>query len=103
MQNQLPQTGIPAAPDSDTFDPASGSRLERIVFNHRGAAIVACLVLTILLAFQLRGLALSASFERMLPQAHPYIRNYLANRADLRGLGDSVRIVVENLDGDIYD
>ena len=48
-------------------------------------------------------LTLSASFEKMIPRSHPYIQNYLENRADLRGLGNALRIVVENPNGDIYD
>ena len=39
----------------------------------------------------------------MIPSGHPYIQNYLEHRNDLRGLGNSLRIVVENTDGDIYD
>src|SRR5438093_5893688 len=103
MKTNLTDTDGPPVADPTRFDPASGSRLERLIFNHRAAVLVVCLLLTAVLALQLRGLVLSASFERMLPQGHPYIQNYLANRADLRGLGDSVTIVVENLDGDIYD
>jgi predicted RND superfamily exporter protein len=94
---------MPVIADLSGFDPTSGNRLERLIFNHRAWVIAACLLLTLFFAFQLRGLQLSASFEKMLPQSHPYIQNYLANRDDLRGLGDSVRIVVENLDGDVYD
>ena len=48
-------------------------------------------------------LTLNASFERMIPQSHPYIVNYLENRNDLRGLGNSLRIVVESTRGDIHD
>ena len=48
-------------------------------------------------------LTLSASFEKMIPRSHPYIQNYLDNRAELRGLGNALRIVVENPKGDIYD
>ncbi len=39
----------------------------------------------------------------MIPHGDPYIRNYLDNRAALRGLGNSVRVVVENPNGDIFD
>jgi predicted RND superfamily exporter protein len=39
----------------------------------------------------------------MLPQSHPYIQNYLQNKQDLRGLGNAVRVVVENPKGDIFD
>jgi predicted RND superfamily exporter protein len=88
----------------DSFDPQSGSRLERLVFNHRRAVIVLCAVITVLLGFlAATRLTLNASFERMLPVSHPYIKNYLENRNELRGLGNSLRIVVENPSGDIYD
>ncbi|WP_348273473.1 MMPL family transporter [Piscinibacter sp. XHJ-5] len=65
--------------------------------------LVVCVLLTALFAGQLRSLLVSASFEKALPQSHPYIRNYLDNRSQLRGLGDSVHIVVENPQGDIFD
>ncbi len=39
----------------------------------------------------------------MIPRSHPYIQNYLENRVELRGLGNALRIVVENPQGDIYD
>ncbi|MFT3666928.1 efflux RND transporter permease subunit [Piscinibacter sp.] len=94
---------MPVIAELSDFDASSGNRLERLIFNHRGAVMLVCLLLTLLFVFQLRGLVLSASFENMLPQSHPYIQNYLANRAELRGLGDSVRIVVENPDGDLFE
>jgi hypothetical protein len=86
------------------FDAASGSALERLVFNHRRAVMVACAIVTVLLgALAATALSLSASFEKMIPRSHPYIQNYLAHRDDLRGLGNSLRIVVEAVDGDVYD
>ena len=39
---------------------------------------------------------LNASFEKMIPQSQPYIKNYLTYQKDLRGLGNAVRVVVEN-------
>jgi predicted RND superfamily exporter protein len=39
----------------------------------------------------------------MIPQSQPYIQNFLENRQSLRGLGNSVRVVVENTQGDIFD
>lgn len=94
-----------SAPTSlDRFDPRSGSRLERLIFNHRFAVMVACGLITLLLGFvAATKLTLNASFEKMIPQSHPYIQNYLAHRSDLRGLGNSLRIVVENTQGDVYD
>ncbi|MBK6854409.1 MAG: MMPL family transporter [Burkholderiales bacterium] len=86
------------------FDTRSGSLLERLVFNHRRLVLLACLLLTLLLgALAATRLGLSASFEKMIPRSHPYIQNYLAERAELRGLGNSLRIVVENTRGDITD
>lgn len=94
-----------SAPSSlEQFDTRSGSPLERLIFNHRFAVMVACGLITLLLGFMaVTRLTLNASFEKMLPQGHPYIQNYLDNRTELRGLGNSLRIVVENTQGDIYD
>ncbi len=99
-------TGAGASADASLrgFDPASGSLLERAVFNHRGAVVIVCALVTVLLAaLAMSRLTLSASFEKMIPRSHPYIRNYLEHRQELRGLGDALRIVVANPDGDIFD
>ncbi|HWH42885.1 MAG TPA: MMPL family transporter [Usitatibacter sp.] len=95
--------GAMAAPENERFDPASGTRLERLIFGHRPYVLAACALLTALLAWQLPRLVLTASLEKTLPQTHPYIRNWLDNKGKLRGLGESVRIVVENPKGDIFD
>jgi predicted RND superfamily exporter protein len=91
-----------SVPDTP-FDPRSGNLLERLVFNHRLVLLVLCALLTAVFAFQLRGLTVGASFDKMLPHGHPYIKNYLENRDQLRGLGDSVRVVVEATEGDIFN
>ncbi|HVO06870.1 MAG TPA: MMPL family transporter [Burkholderiaceae bacterium] len=99
-------TAQPPADDASLqgFDPASGSLLERAVFNHRRAVIIVCAIVTVLLAaLAATRLGLSASFEKMIPRGHPYIQNYLENRGELRGLGNALRIVVENTRGDIFD
>jgi uncharacterized protein len=98
------QQNLPGSGSLDSFDPNTGSRLERLVFNHRRAVIVLCAVLTLLLgAVAAAKLTLNANFERMLPLSSPYIQNYLHESGELRGLGNSLRIVVENPTGDIYD
>jgi hypothetical protein len=89
--------------DPNAFDERSGTFLERLVFNNRIWMMVLCLVFTVFCAMQLRHLEVSANFEKMLPHGHPYITNYLENREQLRGLGDSIRVVVENPNGDIFD
>jgi predicted RND superfamily exporter protein len=86
------------------FDPNTGTKLERLIFNNRLAVIVICALVTLVLLFgAATRLTLNASFEKMIPQSQPYIKNYLDNRAELRGLGNVLRIVVENTDGDIFD
>ncbi|MCC6194027.1 MAG: RND family transporter [Burkholderiales bacterium] len=86
------------------FDRNSGSLLERLVFNHRGPVLVLCALVTVVLAFfAATRLTLNASFEKMLPQSQPYIQNYFTYQKDLRGLGNALRIVVENTGGDIFD
>ena len=93
-----------AAASLKKFDPQSGSRLERLVFNNRKAVLVICAIVTVLLAFlAATRLTLSASFEKMIPRSHPYIQNYLENRQELRGMGNALRIVVESQGADIYD
>ncbi len=86
------------------FNPNSGTALERAIFNNRLAVVIVCVLVTLVLLFgAATRLTLNASFEKMIPQGQPYIKNYLDNRAELRGLGNVLRIVVENTDGDIFD
>nr|WP_220459851.1 MMPL family transporter [Rugamonas fusca] len=100
--NQL--DSMPVVRTLEQFDQRSGNRLERLVFNHRVAFIVLCALVTLALAWcGATRLKLNASFEKMMPQSQPYIQNYLANKGALRGLGNAVRVVVENPNGDIFD
>ena len=86
------------------FDQKSGNLLERLVFNNRLAMVIVCGLITVGLAYvAATKLVLNASFEKMLPQSQPYIQNYLKYKNDLRGLGNAIRVVVENVDGDIFD
>lgn len=77
--------------------------LERLFFEHRRTFILLFVVLTGVLGYQLSHLKLDASFEKMLPTSHPYIQNYLDNRAAMDGSGNAVRIAVETTEGDIFD
>jgi predicted RND superfamily exporter protein len=95
---------MPVVRDLAQFDPNSGSRLERLIFNNRLAVVAVCAVVTVVLAIvAATRLTLNASFERMIPQSQPYIKNYLEHQKELRGLGNALRVVVENTQGDIYD
>ena len=101
--NKSHLSAMPVVSEIANFNQASGNWLERTVFNHRSWMVIACVLLTTLFAFQLPKLGVSASFEKSLPTSHPYIKNYQQNRSELRGLGDSVRVVVENTQGDIFE
>ena len=94
---------MPVVRDIRDFDSKSGNWLERLIFNNRLVMMVICIIVTLFLAWQTGKLCFNASFEKMLPQSHPYIKNYLANKNDLAGLGNSIRVVVENTSGDIFD
>ena len=56
-----------------------------------------------MLGFFASRIEVNASFERMIPVNNPYIQNYLDHKTELPGLGNSIRVVVENKNGDIYD
>ncbi|MFM0385663.1 efflux RND transporter permease subunit [Paraburkholderia dipogonis] len=94
---------MPVVRDPKDFEQKSGSLFERLVFNHRPIVIIICAILTVFLGFHASKLTINASFEKTIPSSHPYIQNYLSNEKDLRGLGNTVRIVVENTTGDIFD
>lgn len=94
---------MPVVPHLEDFDPRSGNLLERLIFNNRLVLVIACVLMTLFLGYQAFRLEINASFEKMMPQSHPFIQNYRANADALKGLGNSVRIVVENKQGDIYD
>jgi predicted RND superfamily exporter protein len=86
-----------------TFDARSGSLIERALFNHRLLVLLACALVTVLLGWQATRLQLNASYEKTIPTGHPYIANWLSRQADLKGLGNAVRIAVARPQGDIYD
>ncbi|HEY4761024.1 MAG TPA: MMPL family transporter [Thermoguttaceae bacterium] len=94
---------MPVIRDLSQFDQRSGNFLERLVFNNRLLFVIICAVVTAVLGFEATKVRINASFEKMIPQSHPYIRNYLDNKNQLRGLGNSLRIVVENTNGNLFD
>ncbi|TSC38873.1 RND family transporter [Pseudomonas sp. ST1] len=76
--------------------------LERLIFNHRPAVIILCLLASIFLFWQATQVRPSTSFEKMIPLSHPFIQNMMKHRNDLANLGNTVRISVEAVDGDIF-
>lgn len=85
------------------FDRRSGGPVERLIFNHRAFIVVICILLTALFGLRAMRLEVNANFLNMIPQSHPFVRNYLDNEGSLRSLGNSLRISVENTNGTIYD
>ncbi|RJF92352.1 efflux RND transporter permease subunit [Noviherbaspirillum saxi] len=87
----------------EDFDVRSGTLLERLIFNHRRMLIGVLMLLTLVFSFGVFKLHITASFENMMPRSSEFIRNYMDNAGALRGLGNSVRVVVENTSGDVYN
>jgi len=103
MAGHSEQPRMPVIRDPKDFDRRSGNLLERVIFNNRVLVLLACLVATILLGAAATRIKVNANFERMIPHNSPYVQNYLAYKNQLPGLGNTVRVVVENKTGDIYD
>lgn len=89
--------------DMRHFNAQSGNWLERLIFNNRFIFIVFCILVTLPLVYQAFQVKLTPSFEKMIPHNNPYIQNYFKLKGELAGLGNVVRIVVENKEGTIYD
>lgn len=76
--------------------------IERLVFGRRPLLLFVFLVLSLFFGYQASQLRPVASFERMIPVYHEYIKNALKHNDELRGLSNSIKIVVETTEGDIF-
>jgi predicted RND superfamily exporter protein len=91
--------------ESYTLDADDGKlrpALGRAIFAVRLPLIFVFIAATAFFLWQASQLKPDASFEKMIPVSHPYIVNFLDSRDDLKGLGNSVRIIVESKRGDIF-
>jgi len=95
---------------SKTLGTSSSTLVSRIetafeqgLFAHRILWLVLFAIASVLLAWQALQLRPEASQRKLLPVHHPFIENYLKFENELRPLGNSVRIAIENTRGDIYD
>ena len=86
----------------EDFDRASGNRVERLIFNHRPWVILLCLLATLALGWQAARIGINASYEKTIPTKHPFVVNFLAERSELSGLGNALRIAVTVEQGDIF-
>ena len=89
--------------DPTGLNGATAPLAERLLFENRLVVIAVFVLLTIFFGYHASQLKPDASFEKMIPTSHPYIQNYLDNRADLASLGNSIRIIVQTREGDIFD
>jgi len=100
-------TGLDAMPvvrSLRDFDPGSGSRLERLIFTHRRTVVAVSAAVTCLLgAVAATRHVVNADFAKTMPTSHPYVRTWLEYAHELRGLGNVMQVVVENVRGDVYD
>ncbi|EIK93490.1 hypothetical protein PMM47T1_26897, partial [Pseudomonas sp. M47T1] len=85
------------------FPVPQGTLLERLIFNHRPAVIILCLLVSIFLFWQATLIRPSTRFEKMIPLKHPFIERMIEHRNDLANLGNTVRISVEAVNGDIFN
>lgn len=77
--------------------------LERLIFNNRPAVVLICVLISAFLFWNAAQVRPETSFEKMIPLKHPYIERMLEHRDDLANLGNSVRISVESVNGDIFN
>ncbi len=103
-ENTMPErdaetTPRDAAPENDE---GFAGKLGSFLISARVGLLLLFVVMTAFFGYQASKLRPDASFEKMIPISHSYIVNFLANRSDLSGLGNSVRITVETTEGDIF-
>ncbi len=79
------------------------SFLERFLFKNRLTILILFLIATLFLGYQSTHLKMQASFEKMVPNYHPFLVNALKHKENLKGLSNTIWIAVEHTDGDIYD
>jgi predicted RND superfamily exporter protein len=78
-------------------------KIENFLFHKRIAILSVISVLFVFLTIQAVQVKPEASFTKMIPGQHEFINNFLTYRKELAGLGNVVRVVVENTDGDIFE
>lgn len=81
----------------------SAQIIENILFKKRLLVLSIISVLFVFLSIQAVQVKPEASFTKMIPAQHEFINNFLTYRKELAGLGNVVRVVVENTEGDIFE
>jgi predicted RND superfamily exporter protein len=76
---------------------------EKLIFSNRLFILSSLLILCAVLTYQGTQVRPEASFVKMLPTNHEFIKNFLGYQKELSNLGNVVRVVVESKNGDIFD
>ncbi len=87
-----------------TYHPGEEERwLERIIFDNRPLLLLLFLLGTLFFGYQTTGLRPDASFEKMIPMEHPFIKSFMRHASDLGAAGTTIQVAVEHTSGDIFD
>ena len=104
MNNTSTPNNFKPISDLTSFNRQSGNWLERILFNYRAVLLLVCAILTVVFGISARDVRLNASFIKTIPGNQPYIKNYLKNERELKGLSNAIRVAVEApAAGSIFD
>lgn len=76
---------------------------EKIIFSYRPLLLVIFALATVFFAYQIAGLRPDASFEKMIPMEHPFIKSFMKHKSDLGAAGTTIQVAVEHVSGDIFD
>ena len=98
--DNTPQTDVDLAVHSGVGTVANF--FETRLFSNRITVLIFFFIVSIFLGWHASKIESEASFQKMIPAGHPYISNYLKYESDLRKMGNVLRIVIENKNGDIY-
>ena len=76
--------------------------IEKVLFKNRLLVLFVFAVVTIALGFQAMKLKPDASFEKMIPQSHPFISNMISHADKLDNSANSIQVAVSIKEGDIF-
>jgi predicted RND superfamily exporter protein len=77
---------------------------ERLIFlTNRPGVIILFALVTLFLGYQAYHLRPDASFNKLIPQGHPFVQKMNAHMRDLRASGASLKVSVAMREGDIFN
>ncbi|PIE88960.1 MAG: RND transporter [Acidobacteria bacterium] len=77
------------------------NKIEDYIFSHRRIAVGIAAILTLFMLYSAFGLHIDASFSKLLPLKHEYMKTYVKHRDDFGG-ANRVLIALEPTKGDIF-